>query len=1138
MENIQLVVNNGIDPFNLSGGIGLSEQDVFSTIVDKNPTQNSAMTSGVESLAIPSIPASAEVFSDGILSNTLDSSFRLITANALSNNPDIDSLTGTKNNQSIVSELNTDPLINPHNLNSANSPPTPLFESGVFTVGETGQVNIDFLFDAGGYQGELAIFSLAGIEAFELGSTAFIQEAARRALSNSELGHVVISDRTEGSKFSGVLGEHESRDWGAGDYLGVKTFAMRPGDEFGFMLIPNGKVQQVFNNPNIGGAKSPVFSMATSDQNDSFDAKKIADITGDSNTFGMEDLWINGKPDYDYNDIIFQVKGATGNAVLVDDVIDPKKDWRNSQPGQQLIQFAVEPLDLAGNTPDTALKSLPSTTGKTYRGWVGSTDTDDYYSFSLGMSNEFNLSLDGLRGDANVQVLDFNNNIVYSSANTGTTPESINGLLEAGAYRVRVSSVGDFGTAYNLNLAVKPTIEGITTGGSEAPVYLATNVSGPLINMDDFRSGSSWRGSRPEFAGIDGTGFSTVILDTGIDLDHPFFGPDNNGDGIADRIVFNFDFADNDHDGTAADIPLSGHGSNVSSIVASQDATFTGMAPGANIIALKVFEENTNPATMQNQPALGVHGTVEQALQWVVANAERFNIASVNLSLGDQGNYNSRDSEEYQEAVRNTHYADELAALAARGVIVVSAAGNRFFDHGSQQGVAYPAADPNTIAVGAVWDSNRGASNWASGATDNTTNADRIASFSQRDATLTDIFAPGAQIEGAGPDGHPDLSANGTIGMSGTSQAAPHIAGMAVLAQQLAQQELNRQLTPAEFRRLIHDTGTWIFDGDENGNGIVDGNEEDDNVQNTGLWFRRADMLGLANGIMDLRPFYDRDIDLSAAWFDVVQPTLNTGDNFNVNSQIQNTQPDNAGLFYANFYLSENNVISSSDFLLGTFPVTSLRGNSNTGLLTQTLTLPAQDNPIWRGFGNGQNSYIGMIVDPFNMVGETNENNNSNTWWRTDYDNFVINNIPIIQQGVVTVTINRAKGDFDPWLNDSDFYTKISINGNEWRSPTIGGRNDISPNWYFPQWVTGSSISGATVPITIKLYDSDGPQWINRDEHVDIDPNWGDKDLNLFYNLFTKQITGDLFGNSGDQIYSRGAGDSDRGEIWFTIDFG
>ena len=182
---------------------------------------------------------------------------------------------------------------------------------------------------------------MAGIEAFELGSTAFIQEVARRALSNSELGHVVISDRTEGAKFSGVLGEHESSDWGTGNYLGVKTFAMRPGDEFGFMLIPNGKVQQVFNNPNIGGAKSPVFSMATANRHGTIQFAQIVDVEADGNSFVFEDISLNRGSDRDYNDLIFQVQGAMGKADLLNDVINPATDWRNSDLGQELMIYTA-----------------------------------------------------------------------------------------------------------------------------------------------------------------------------------------------------------------------------------------------------------------------------------------------------------------------------------------------------------------------------------------------------------------------------------------------------------------------------------------------------------------------------------------------------------------------------------------------------------------------------------------------------------------------------------------------------------------------------------------------------------------------------------------------------------------------------
>ncbi len=216
------------------------------------------------------------------------------------------------------------------------------FESGYFTVGETGEVGIDFLFDGGGYQGELAIFSLEGMEAFEPGSEEFIQEAASRALSDSELGHIVISDQDEGARFSGDLGE---RDRNSGEYLGVKTFQMNSGDRFGFMLVPKGSVEDVWDNPNVGGAKRPLFSMATANPDDAFHVGQIADVTGDGSTFVMEDLRVDGKSDGDYNDLVFQVRGATGNAALIDSMIDPDLDWRDTELGQEILEFAIpEPI--------------------------------------------------------------------------------------------------------------------------------------------------------------------------------------------------------------------------------------------------------------------------------------------------------------------------------------------------------------------------------------------------------------------------------------------------------------------------------------------------------------------------------------------------------------------------------------------------------------------------------------------------------------------------------------------------------------------------------------------------------------------------------------------------------------------------
>ncbi len=213
------------------------------------------------------------------------------------------------------------------------------FTSGVFTVDDSGEITVDFLFDGGRYEGELAIFSLDGMDEFEPGSGDFIQEAARRALSDSELGHIVIRDRTEGARFSGSLGE--AKDWNRDDYLGAKTFQMRPGDEFGVMLVPNSTVENVFENPDVSGRQTPLFSMSTANPDDAFHVGQLVDVTGDGNTFVLEDQRIDLGSDKDYNDLIFQVRGATGKATLLDEVIDPADDWRNTTDlGQALVEYA------------------------------------------------------------------------------------------------------------------------------------------------------------------------------------------------------------------------------------------------------------------------------------------------------------------------------------------------------------------------------------------------------------------------------------------------------------------------------------------------------------------------------------------------------------------------------------------------------------------------------------------------------------------------------------------------------------------------------------------------------------------------------------------------------------------------------
>jgi hypothetical protein len=188
------------------------------------------------------------------------------------------------------------------------------------------------------------------MQEFVPNSEAFIKEATRRALSNSTLGYIAISDITEAAKYSSM---EEENNLNTGEYRGVKTFAMTPGDEIGIIVVPNGTIQEVYDNPGIGGDKKPLFSMATADSSDAFKPGQIAGVVNGGSIFVMEDLGIDAGSDADYNDIIFDLKGATPQVILLDDLIAENPDWRTSETGKELI----------GNVAPKTGAKLPEKTG-------------------------------------------------------------------------------------------------------------------------------------------------------------------------------------------------------------------------------------------------------------------------------------------------------------------------------------------------------------------------------------------------------------------------------------------------------------------------------------------------------------------------------------------------------------------------------------------------------------------------------------------------------------------------------------------------------------------------------------------------------------------------------------------------------
>ncbi|MEH1866650.1 MAG: ELWxxDGT repeat protein [Nostoc sp.] len=79
-------------------------------------------------------------------------------------------------------------------------------------------------------------------------------------------------------------------------------------------------------------------------------------------------------------------------------------------------------------------------------------DSDDYYQFNVVNSGAFTLNLNGLGGDANVELQDSSGTIIQSSTQTDTNPESISRSLASGTYYIRVYPGAISATNYTLNL--------------------------------------------------------------------------------------------------------------------------------------------------------------------------------------------------------------------------------------------------------------------------------------------------------------------------------------------------------------------------------------------------------------------------------------------------------------------------------------------------------------------------------------------------------------------------------------------------------------------------------------------------------------------------------------------------------------
>ncbi|MBW4610601.1 MAG: S8 family serine peptidase [Hassallia sp. WJT32-NPBG1] len=129
------------------------------------------------------------------------------------------------------------------------------------------------------------------------------------------------------------------------------------------------------------------------------------------------------------------------------------------------------PVDYAGNSLDKARKLDINTNAQSFRDKVDNLDLNDFYSFNLSSRSSFDLKLDKLKADADVALIrDANSNgqfdqgeVLSASTRSGKQAESINEILGAGSYYIRVYPDANAKTNYKLTVSATPFNDAIST---------------------------------------------------------------------------------------------------------------------------------------------------------------------------------------------------------------------------------------------------------------------------------------------------------------------------------------------------------------------------------------------------------------------------------------------------------------------------------------------------------------------------------------------------------------------------------------------------------------------------------------------------------------------------------------------------
>jgi len=334
-------------------------------------------------------------------------------------------------------------------------------------------------------------------------------------------------------------------------------------------------------------------------------------------------------------------------------------------------------------------------------------------------------------------------------------------------YKNFAAMTGRVNAAGLAKLADSPEVIAVGTDGT-GHAHMTSSI--PFINADDVHS-----------LGYTGDGITVAVLDSGIDKNHADLS-DNIAPGWYHFLGQGSDYGPGAWNAT-------NHGTNVAGIITSKGVyAGVGVAPDADILAIKVI--NSSNRYYFSDLAAGIDYVVDH-------QSDYDNLCVMNMSLGSDDLFTQCPCDNVDANTILIHTA--IQAAKHSGIVTFASSGNDC----SCTSMSSPACLSSATAVAAVYDQDFGSYSCC-GCTDSQTGPDKITCFSNR-SNCNELAAPGVKIWGPEPNDYNDYW------YTGTSQAAPHCAGVAALMEEKAA-DVGIALSPDRIVQIMKDTGVATED--------------------------------------------------------------------------------------------------------------------------------------------------------------------------------------------------------------------------------------------------------------------------------------------------------------------------------------